>query len=151
MIFDTISNKHNYRSDKLLSKALDYLEQTTVATMPQSSVVLINEVMFANPITLISKPENDCMFEAHKKFIDLHYILDGVEGIATANLSMLKETVPFNSEQDIGFYTGAKDGQYFLKPGQFMVCWPSEAHKIAIMKDNPGTIKKLVVKIRVED
>lgn len=151
MIFDTIKNKSNYSSNELLSKALDYLEKLTLATMPQSSVVLIKDVLFANPVVLNSKPENECIYEAHKKYIDLHYILEGVEGIATADTSSLKETIPYNSEKDIAFYTGEKDGQYFLKPGQFMVCWPTDAHKVAIMKDSPGTIKKIVVKIKVED
>lgn len=151
MIFDTIRNKDNYSSQELISKALDYLERITVDTMPKESVVLIKDVLFANPVTLNSKPEDQCIYEAHKKYIDLHYILEGIEGIATADTSSLKETIPYNSEKDIAFYTGEKDGQYFLKPGQFMVCLPTDAHMVAIMKDSPRTIKKIVVKIKVEE
>lgn len=34
------------------------------------------------------------------------------------------------------------------KPGQFMVCFPSDAHKVGMMFESPAPIRKIVFKIR---
>lgn len=151
MIFDSIQNKRYYHSEPLIYKALEFLESITSANIPEMTVNLGKEILFANPIILISKPEEEGLYEAHNKYVDIHYIIEGEEGIATANRKTLNTVVPYNEQTDIGFYEGKKDGQYYLKPGQFMVCFPNDAHKVAIMKDSPSSIKKMVVKIRVKE
>lgn len=151
MIFDSIKSKKNYISDSLIFRALEYLEGITSENMPEATVVLENDVLFANPVTLTSKSEEECIYEAHKNYIDLHYIIEGIEGIATSDISNLENVIAYDKTKDIGFYKGEKDGQYYLKSGQFMVCWPNDAHKVAIMKDNPSEIKKMVVKIKVRE
>ena len=151
MIFDSIKNKNNYKDFHLLSMALDYLAGLTPDTYPDSTVVLIPGRLFANPVSLVSKPESQCIYEAHKKYLDVHYILEGCEGIATADVSSLSVQTPYNEEKDIAFYTGSEDGRYCLHPGQFMVCWPNDAHKVAMMKDQPQPIKKIVFKIAAKE
>ena len=61
------------------------------------------------------------MYEAHQKYIDVHYIIEGVERIATADVSSLQIQTPFSEEKDIGFYQGDESGGYLLKAGEFMV------------------------------
>lgn len=150
MIFDHIQNKENYKSNTLLYQALCYLQNLKPGEMPAPGTVLIPGTLFCNPVTLTSKPEDGLMYEAHQTYIDLHYILEGVEGIATADVTTLEVTTPYSEETDIGFYTGPEDGRYYLKPGQFMVCFPSDAHKVAIMEKEPAPIKKIVCKIKAE-
>ena len=93
--------------------------------------------------------EKECMYEAHQKYIDVHYIIEGVERIATADVSSLQIQTPFSEEKDIGFYQGDESGGYLLKAGEFMVCFPSDAHKVAMMDKSPEIVKKIVVKIKV--
>lgn len=151
MIFDTIQNKKNYKQDKLLYQALCYLADLHPGEMPAPNTVLIPDTLFCNPVTLTSKPEEGLVYEAHKKYIDLHYIVEGVEGIATADITTLEMVTPYSREKDIGFLTGPEDGRYYVKPGQFMVCYPNDAHKVAIMKKTPAPIQKIVFKIKVEE
>ena len=80
------------------------------------------------------------MYEAHEKYIDVHYIMEGAERIATADVSSLQIMTPFSEERDIGFYQGDESGRYLLKPGEFMVCFPSDAHKVAMMDKTPETV-----------
>ena len=151
MIFDSIKNKKNYTDNTLLYQALEYLSSLTPDTLPAPDTVLIPDILFCNPVTLTSKPENDCIYEAHKRYIDVHYIVEGIEGIATASVDTLKVTTPYSPEKDIEFLEGEKDGKYYLKPGQFMVCFPEDAHKVAIMNGQPAPIKKVVFKIKSEE
>lgn len=147
MIFDSLKNKERYKDFPLLYQALNYLAQLKPDELPDSTVVLIKDTLFLNPVSLVSRPEAECIYEAHKKYTDLHYILEGVEGIATAAPSALTETSAYDEAKDIMFFEGPEDGRYYLKPGQFMVCFPEDAHKVAMMKDNPAPIKKIVFKI----
>ena len=83
----------------------------------------------------------------------LMYIISWKElkKIATADVKNLQEKVPFDKDKDIGFYEGCESGSYLLKTGDFMVCFPSDAHKVGMMNTVPGMVKKVVVKIRVEE
>lgn len=151
MIFDSIKNKSNYKDYPLLYKALCHLEQYAGQSFPQQTEVLIEKKLFCSPVTLISKPESECIYEAHRNYIDVHYIVSGIEKIAIADISTLDTITPYSKEKDIEFLSGEADGYYELKPGQFMVCFPNNAHKVAIMKDQPKEIKKIVFKIITED
>lgn len=151
MIFDTINNYKNYRDFPTLYQALEYLSALQPCECPTETVKLSGDDLFANPVYLTSKPERECIYEAHKKYIDLHYIIEGIEGIQTSNLLSLKEVTPYDEIKDIGFYEGDEDGMYYLKEGQFMVCWPQDAHKVAIMKEKPDAIKKIVIKIKIKE
>ncbi|MCI9174841.1 MAG: DUF386 domain-containing protein [Lachnospiraceae bacterium] len=148
MIFDSIRNKDNYREDPEIYQALCHLEQIREWEEALPDTVIHEGVSFANPVFFVSKEENECAYEAHKQYIDLHYIMEGAERIATADVRDLQIKTPFSEEKDIGFYTGPESGRYLLKPGDFMVCYPSDAHKVAMMEKEPETVKKIVVKIK---
>lgn len=150
MIFDSIQNKENYREYEMLYQILCYLDSLKQGELPLPDTVICENRVFCNPVSLTSKPEEACIYEAHKKYIDLHYIVAGREGIATADVKSLTESVPYNAERDIVFYKGSASGRYLLNPGDFMVCYPSDAHMVAIMENKPENIEKVVVKIKVQ-
>ena len=103
MIFDSVKNRENYKEHPLIYQALSYLGSLPEGELPASGQVLIPEVLFCNPVTLISRPEEECIYEAHRNYADLHYIVEGTEGIATADVSALQVTTPYDGEKDILF------------------------------------------------
>ena len=44
---------------------------------------------------------------------------------------------------------GDKNGSVILKPGDFLVCYPSDAHRTAIAADKPEKIKKAIFKVKI--
>lgn len=150
MIFDNIKFIDNYKSFPVIYQVLQELSKFTLENMPTSTVIYEEGKLFANPVSLTSKPETECIFEAHEKYLDVHYILEGTEGIATAYPADLNIKKSYDINSDIAFYTGEANGTYYLTPGDFMICWPTDAHKVAIMKDSTGPIKKIVCKINVD-
>ena len=149
MIFDSIRNRENYKEHGKIYPALCYLAEIKRWEEVFPDTVIQEGTIVANPVTFVSKEEKECMYEAHEKYIDVHYIMEGVERIATADVSSLQIKTPFSEQRDIGFYQGDESGRYLLKPGEFMVCFPSDAHKVAMMDKTPETVKKIVIKIRV--
>ena len=150
MIFDSIKNKDNYRHFPALYQALNYLFELPDRELPAPGVVLDEDRLFCNLVTFTSQPEDECLYEAHRNYIDLHFIVSGIERIATSDTDSLTSSVPYAPEKDIEFLTGEADGYYEVKPGQFMVCFPGDAHKVAMMKDRPAEVRKIVFKIKVE-
>ena len=150
MIFDSLKNKENYKGDAEIYQALCYLDKIGKWEELLPNTVIQEDCSFANPVSFVSKEEKECAYEAHRKYIDLHYIMEGAERIATADVCGLQVKTPFSQEKDIGFYTGQESGRYLLKQGDFMVCYPSDAHKVAMMNQEPETVKKIVVKIKVK-
>ncbi len=150
MIFDSLKNKDNYKYFPALYHALNYLDSLPDWELPAPNVVLDEDRLFCNLVTFTSKPEEQCLYEAHRNYIDVHFIISGVERIATADIGSLTPANPYAPEKDIEFLTGSADGCYELKPGRFMVCYPGDAHKVAMMKDEPAEVRKIVFKIKME-
>lgn len=151
MIFDSLKNKDNYEYFPALYRALNYLNSLPGWELPAPNVVLDEDRLFCNLVTFTTKPEEQCLYEAHRNYIDVHFIVSGVERIATADICSLTTSNPYAPEKDIEFLTGSADGYYELKPGQFMVCFPSDAHKVAMMKGRPEDVRKIVFKIKMGD
>lgn len=147
MIFDSIKNLDNYKKNSELYNVLSYLKNLN--ELPAPNTILKENYIFCNPVFFTTKPETECLYEAHEKFIDLHYIVNGSEKIATADTMSLTIHTPYDDNKDIGFYTGQQYGSYILNKGDFMICFPSDAHKVAIAPKTPDAVEKIVVKIKV--
>ncbi len=151
MIFDLLKNAGTYQNLPAIYRALQYLQTLDPAALPESRVEISVVAVSLKNVRLTSKPFESCVFEAHRRYIDIHYIVSGVEGIGVASVGALTPLEPFSQEKDIGFYQGEHHSLTFLHSGEFMVCWPEDAHKVAIAQDAPAPIIKLVAKVAVEE
>lgn len=151
MLYDKLTNAAVYSALPGLWDAFNFLRTLEPGVLPEGRTELAGGEIFANPVTFTSKPESECQYEAHRRYIDLHYIVSGVEGIAVRPVEELTEVEAFSEEKDIGFYEGRANGICWLHPGEFMICWPGDAHKVCIApNDQPAPVEKVVVKIPVD-
>lgn len=87
------------------------------------------------------------ILEAHKKYLDIHYVIDGSEGVGYAHIDTLTPTTEYNEEEDYILLTGRKD-KVILSPGEFCIVFPEDAHAPGM--EGVGTyLKKTVVKIKL--
>lgn len=149
MILDNIAHRSSYRQMTDLTQVLEYMAEQNVQTMPEVAVQLREGEVFVNPAQFTSKPIEECRFEAHRNFADVHYILEGSETIIVADIAKTTETTPYNKLQDIGFATCTEGVVCTLYPGDFLVCFPQDAHRVGIMQNAPMPVKKLIGKIKV--
>ena len=47
------------------------------------------------------KEEKDCFWEAHRKYLDFHFILEGKENIAVDHINHQKIKEEYNEEKDV--------------------------------------------------
>ena len=70
----------------------------------------------------------DCLFEAHKKYIDFQFVLEGEEYISYSNQDALIEVKEYAPEEDIILLKG-KDNPIHVSSGMFYILFPEDAHK----------------------
>lgn len=149
MILDKITNHASYSSEPKLDKVLTYMAGVTADTFPEGQVKLDGDQAFVNPVCFTTKPESECLYEAHRRYADVHFIVEGVERIVVSDIDAVTVHTPYSEEKDIGFHTCDEGTVVTLHPGEFLVCYPQDAHKVAIGPDGPAPVKKLVGKVRV--
>ena len=99
-----------------------------------------------------TSPESDKEPEVHKKYIDVQYILEGVEVIKVANdMGDCLVSKAYIEENDIMFYESAQDeSSLVMKKGDFAVFYPHDIHKPGCHYKEKSKIRKVVVKISAD-
>ena len=84
------------------------------------------------------------LWEAHRKYLDIHLVLEGEEILYINDINNMKSTKEY--EDDYELFDGEKQQEIILRPGYFLALYPNEVHKTAIELSNPASLKKLVFK-----
>lgn len=93
----------------------------------------------------MKRPEN-ARLEVHDRMIDMHIPLSGTEGFAwKPRADLLNPAEPYQVDKDARHYLDVPDTRLTLKPGQFALFFPGDAHAGCI---GEGELLKIVVKIR---
>ena len=88
--------------------------------------------------------------ETHKKYLDIHIVVENTEKMAVTSPVRAQSRVPFSEEKDIAFYD-SKDYQIVeLLPGNMLVTFEEDLHQPKI-HCNDETVKKLVIKVLNEE
>lgn len=92
-------------------------------------------------------PRERVALEAHRRFIDIHVPLKGVEGIGWAPVEGLKHPHgEYDEGADIRFFGDTSHSILHVHPGQAVVFFPEDAHAPNI---GLGNHRKLCIKIPV--
>lgn len=97
-----------------------------------------------------TKVKNEVGYEAHRKNIDIQYLLRGEERVACLPLDKLKETVPYSEERDAAFFTSSLQPiEMTLGSGYFAIFFPQDGHMPQLSVGGPEIVKKVVVKVEI--
>lgn len=98
-----------------------------------------------------TKPINENGYEAHKKYIDIQYLLKGSEKISCLPLEYLKEMQAYKAEIDAAFYDeeNVKPQEMLIGNGYFAIFYPQDGHMPCLFNKEPIDVKKVVVKIKI--
>ena len=150
MILDIISNRGRYRHlGGSIERALKYLADTDFSAVEDGRHPIDGEAIYAMLFSYDTEPESARSFEAHRKYIDVQYLLTGREIIHWAALQELTPAGEYSDEKDIVFLSGESRARLQLTPGTFALFFPEDAHKPNCAWDNPQPARKVVVKVRV--
>ena len=148
MIYDKIDNIETYRGlSEDIYEGLKFLKNASPDLA--CGVHEINPRVKAIVSEYETKTVNENGYEAHKKFIDIQYLLKGTEKNCSLPIEKLKVTKPYKEEIDAAFYEAEIMTQdLILGDGYFAIYWPQDGHMPCLSVNGTVNVKKVVVKIK---
>ena len=152
MIYDKLDNIDIYKgiSDDIYA-GLQYLR--VIDADIAAGTYQINPRVKAIVSEYETKVENHYGFEAHRKNIDIQYLVKGEEKISSLPLEYLKESKTYDENIDAAFYVerGIKPQDLLLGNGYFAIFFPQDGHMPQLCVNEARNVKKIVVKIKIEE
>jgi biofilm protein TabA len=148
MILSELQNKNRYINlHHLFGKAFAFLEKENLSQLPAGKLEIDGDDLFA----IISKPgtsdEEIPKLEAHKKYMDIHYIISGTELFGWKSLSDCTGIErEFDFEKDYVLYNDQDFTNLLLSKNTFVVVYPEDAHSPGIKTEQ---LHKVVLKIKL--
>lgn len=95
-------------------------------------------------------PWDEVKYEAHDKYYDVHYMVEGDEIIGVCRRELLTET-EFHPDNDMHYFAEPeKSSSIYLKKGDLLVVAPEDAHKPRVCADSPLAVKKVCFKVKAD-
>ena len=149
MICDTLDQLHLYKGfHKHLDTAIEYLAAHPLDTQPLGRTEVDGDEVFINVMDADLKPHTGSHAEYHRLYADLQIDLTGGEGWGY-------ETDPGTEVEPYQPDIGKKDSEDAvfgaLGEGRFVLFFPGELHKPGVARPGCAHVRKVVIKIRMED
>jgi YhcH/YjgK/YiaL family protein len=153
MILDRLEHAWMYRPLSVeIARALDYLQQTNLAELADGRYELDGDRLFAIVQRYRPKPLTEAMWEAHRRYIDVQYVVTGCERMGCTFLrDDLPVRQPYDAQKDIIFFD--TQGDFVTVPaGSFTIFAPHDIHApslVANAGDPQAQVCKVVMKCSV--
>ena len=147
MIIASLSDSARYEMlNPLFRRAFDFIREIAPATLETGRHVLEEDALTVMVNEPVMKKRENARMEVHDRFIDIHVPLSREEGFMWKERAALeKPSEPFSREKDAQHYDDAPDTSFVVRPGQFAIFFPEDAHAGCI---GEGKLLKLVIKVR---
>ena len=149
MIIDSINNDFFYYGvNKRLIRAFKFLKEENLVEIEPGKYEIDGSNIYALVQSYETKPEEKGAWEAHRKYIDLQYLVSGTERMGCANLEAMTVCREYTEAEDCLLLKGK--GIFFLiEPKNFVVFMPQDVHMPGLAATRPQAVKKVVVKIMI--
>ena len=127
-----------------LDRALALLTPEFLASVGTEQMQLEGEALYVTRFNYETVPEAESFFESHRRYLDIHIMGKGCERVDVADPAGLAE---FTHSGDFWGYRGAAEQSLLLKPGDFLVVFPGDAHRLKIAVGGPAPVSKVVFKV----
>ncbi|HEY4111743.1 YhcH/YjgK/YiaL family protein [Puia sp.] len=150
MITSTLSQLQGY---KIISpnfeKAIQYILSTDFSALETGKYAIDDDNVFAIVNEYTTKPASECDPESHRDYADIQIMIAGIERFGYAPLTDQRETIPYDPEKDVAFYTlTPEDLSYItLHPGEFIIFFPVDIHQPELFTHQPDLVRKVVIKV----
>lgn len=149
MVVDNLKNSLIYEGvHDSFKECFEFIKNIKLADLEPGRYEINGENAFALVQSYNTKSLNEGIYEAHKKYIDIQYIISGEEQIGYSNLKNLEVNTPYKEEADAALLKG-NGNLLTLRAGDFAIFFPEDAHMPGISLVESSLVKKLVLKIKL--
>lgn len=150
MVFGNIRDRKDYAwLEDVVGKCFDYANTHDLLSFEKGSHTIDGDDLFVNIVEYETTNAADRFWEAHRQYLDLHLMLRGPEQI-DVNFIDNMEQKEFVEKDDFLPLEGEPNSRVVLNAGDFLLCYPADAHRTAVKAGEPTTIKKAIFKIKIK-
>ncbi len=155
MVKDRIENALAYAPlGPGIARAMEYLNAHDLSGISAGKHEIDGQNIFAIVQRYQPRPLTEAVWESHFRYIDVQYVVSGVERMGHSSLrDQPKVLKPYDPQTDLVFYEAGIDLLVF-HPGEFAIFSPQDVHAPGLAVeggDSPSEVLKVVVKIRVNN
>jgi YhcH/YjgK/YiaL family protein len=149
LILDRLENAAAYQAiHPRLRQAFEFLRSTDLAQLALGRHDVDSNDVFALVQEFRTKPDAEGFWESHRKYIDVQYVVAGVERMGYANLATLAVRNDYDPDKDLLVLDGS--GDYLtVSAGMFTIFAPQDAHMPCLAVGESTKVRKVVVKVAV--
>ena len=148
MVIDKIENYRLYsKLTKRLAKGFEFITETDLVAIESGKHQIDNDDVFAIVQEYDTKEEKDCVLEGHHKYIDIQYVIQGVECMGFTPLTD-QISIEEDLEKDYTFYKG-ETSTLRVEQGMFTIFFPEDLHRPSVKAGQISKVKKVVVKVKI--
>ena len=133
-----------------LLRALAFLQGIDPAAIEAGRHVIDGDRLFAIVEDYTTLPPIECRWEAHRKYIDVQVVVRGSERMGYLNLAHAVEREPYDPARDVAFFEAGYDF-VTVHAGMFALFGPEDVHAPRGAAGPPAPVRKIVVKVAVEE
>lgn len=142
--------KHSAQHPQRWEAVFTYLRDTDLETLAIGEHEILGREVYAIVSEYEPKEEADCNFEAHRKYIDLQYLIRGEEKMGVTLMDKVVPIGEYDEQKDIIFFSPDAPAIYEVAtPDVFYLFFPENVHRPSIKNKEDSRVKKIVVKIMV--
>ena len=132
-----------------ITEALNYIENLDKTSLTPG-ICEVNDEFYYNYLEYEAKEPTNTIYEAHKNYVDIQYIVEGQEQVDVSFEEYMELDTPYDAEKDIMFFKNPSNHfTRILGPGEYVIVLPHELHKPGQKVGENGNVKKIVGKVRV--
>ena len=149
MVFGNIRDlkDYGYLEEDVL-KCFEYAKNHDLLAYETGSHEIDGDNLFVNIVEYETTTPENRFWEAHRQYLDLHFMLRGPEQI-DVNFIDNMEQKEFVEKDDFLPLEGEANSHVVLRPGDFLICYPNDGHRTAVAVDGPEKIRKAIFKVGI--
>lgn len=155
MIIQNLQDKNHWQQiQPQLKKALIWLQNTDLASLPTGRAEIDGDDMFAVVQRYDTADAENVQFESHSVYADVQYLVSGQETILICHSSQIGPiSIPYDVPGDIVFYEdpAVQPTALCLSAGEYAAFFPEDIHKTRCnaVPGQSRAICKVIVKIKL--
>lgn len=140
-----------FKNRERWDKAFEFLKNNDLSALEVKRYDIDGDNVYATISEYLTKNEEDARYEAHRKYIDIQYVIKGQEVIGLAPLADKMGTLEeYDPARDIEFLTVRNGMNLKANPGRFFIFFPEDAHCPGMKDGENSTVRKIVVKVKTD-
>lgn len=147
MIIDSLGNCKCYEAiHGDMRKAFEFVKNQNLMDLEVGKYEIDGDRVFMMIQSYDTKDEKGGAWEAHKRYLDIQYIIEGTEKINVANIDKMEVLKAYDEKDDFWLFSGYGDA-VTLEAGMFAIFFPQDVHMPGIKINESKPVKKAVIKV----